>query len=305
MSSFELNKWKQKVTELNQKLAQKDQIIEQYKGAIEQSNQSIQEIMDKLSLELKLANQMHRILLPTKLPVIPDCEFSFKFRSGDTECPGKDFYEIVPHLHTKSFCITLSSCVSHTWSSLLFSARLKTMSLSKAKEACQPHEFIAQLSKEIQKDTQNSFFSKLSVNQKLSKNIDLFYAVLDQHTYQLSYSLLGNIKVFIQRTYPNNIIEELLETSDRKPLSSKSIALNSKDRIIVCSPGIFSVTDPSGEKFSTAFLKKIICKKKTASVHELRNHILYELDKFCQAKPPSRDQSMVVIHIKSAILKLT
>lgn len=305
MSNFELNKWKQKTQQLTQQLKEKEQIIEEYKKTIERSNQAIKEIMDKLSLELKLANQMHRILLPVDLPVISGCEFSFKFRAGDVNNHGKDFYEVVPHPRRRCFSITLSSCISHSLSALLFSARLKTMSWSETQTACQPHEFISRLSIEIQKDIKTSSFKGLTIDKKLSNNIDLFYAVVDQRSYQMRYCLIGNVAVFIQRAGHKKPVQEIAADSNRMPSASNSISLNSKDRLILCSPGVLDCVDPSGQRFTTSYLKEIIDTESNSSVHELRNRILYELDKFCQGRPQNRDQSVLVMSVKHIALKLT
>ena len=305
MSDFELNKWKQKTQQLTQQLEEKEQIIEEYKKTIEQSNQSIKEIMDKLSLELKMANQMHRILLPVDLPVISGCEFSFKFRAGEVDNHGKDFYEVVPHPRRRCFSITLSSCTSHSLSALLFSARLKAMSWSETQAACQPHEFISCLSAEIQKDIKTSSFKGLMMDKNLSNNIDLFYAVVDQRSYQTSYCLIGKVAVFVQRTGHKKSVQEITVDSDRTQLKSHAISLNNKDRLILCSPGILSCLDPSGQQFTASYLKQIIEMEFDSSVHELRNRILYELDKFCQGRPKGRDQSVLVMSVKHTALKLT
>ncbi len=39
-------------------------------------------------------------------------------------------------------------------------------------------------------------------------------------------------------------------------------------------------------------------------VHELRNHILYEVQKFGQGSEPVRDQTLVVLEVKDKVIKL-
>ena len=39
-------------------------------------------------------------------------------------------------------------------------------------------------------------------------------------------------------------------------------------------------------------------------VHELRNHILFEVHKFAQGTEPVRDQTLVVLEVKDKVIKL-
>ncbi len=296
MSEQEFIKYKQKIQFLTRQIKQQDRIMKEYKETIEQSNSTIQDIMDKLSMEFKLANQIHRVLLPVDMPVIPHCEFSYKFRPAEVAGPGKDFYQIVPY-SDKYFSIIMSSCLSHSLSALLFSARLKMMSVSTKEHTIKPDVFVSHLLKQMEKD-----FKHISPSQKkslniLPDNIDLFYGTVNQKTYQLSYCLLGNIMVFVQN-FKAKKVQLLSETKNK--ISPKKVHLNSKDRLIICSPGIAHALE---KKHS--LLKNIIEKEYQSPVHELRNRILFELDQFCQGTPRSRDQSILVMGLKSQILKLT
>ena len=151
----ESQEWKKKFEELSDLLQEKEQALKEYRKIIEQSNKLMKEVMDKLSVELKIAHQIHRVLLPVDLPVIANCEFSFKFRPADIKGEGKDFYEAFPHFNKKSFNIIMSSCSSHALSALLFSARLKMMSRGEEVHQLKPHDFILRLTEEMSSDASN------------------------------------------------------------------------------------------------------------------------------------------------------
>ena len=118
----------QALNQQEQALKAKDQIIKKYQKILQQSEQEIKEITKVLEQQLKMAQEIYHTLMPSKLPVIPGCAFSFKFHPAQQASQGKDFYEISPHPRYKSFSLTLSSSQSHSLSALLFSARLKMMS---------------------------------------------------------------------------------------------------------------------------------------------------------------------------------
>ncbi|MDE0119546.1 MAG: SpoIIE family protein phosphatase [Bdellovibrionales bacterium] len=305
----ESQEWKQKFEELSALLQEKEQALKEYRQIIEQSNQMIKEVMDKLSVELKMAHQIHRVLLPVDLPVISNCEFSFKFRPASIKGESKDFYEVLPHLNKKFFNIIMSSCSSHALSALLFSARLKMMSRGEKVNQLQPHEFMVRLSEEISSDTSHLSAGGISISEPLKEKVALFYAFIDQKTYQMSYCLVGDIVALVQYAETGEI-ETLsasaysLEKKEIRKLKTDRISLNGKDRFILCSPGVLQCQSPGGDIYSLSALKGALQNKNLSSVHEIRNRILYDLESFAQGRPTERDQSVLVMEVKRRILKL-
>ena len=297
--------WKEKYEKLALLLKSKEQALADYQKAIQQSNLLMKEVMDKLSIELKMAHQIHRILLPVDLPVVPNFEFSFKFRSADKQGVGKDFYEVFPHSTSKSFSIIMSSCASHSLSALLFSARLKMMTQAKTKGPWMPDEFINRLVEEMSWDI--SDLSEEDVSHPLHQKIDLFYALVNQKTYEMSYCLVGNITALLQYVKTGEV--EKLKSSPAglekiNKLNTHVVSLNSRDRLILCSPGILQCRNPGGDTYSFSALKKSLQSEKTSSVHQVRNRIIYELKSFAQGQPSENDQSVLVMEVKNYILKL-
>ncbi|MDE0519035.1 MAG: SpoIIE family protein phosphatase [Bdellovibrionales bacterium] len=304
----ESQEWKKKFEELSALLQEKDQALKEYRQIIEQSNQMIKEVMEKLSVELKMAHQIHRVLLPVDLPVIANCEFSFKFRPAP-KGEGKDFYEVLPHLNKKSFSIIMSSCASHALSALLFSARLKMMSRGEEVNQLQPHEFMTRLSEEIKMDTSQLSAGGMSISEPLKERVALFYAFIDQKTYQMSYCLVGDIVALVQYAESGEIkamsaSAGSLEKKEIGNLKTDKISLNGKDRLILCSPGVLHCQSPDGGFYSLSALKKTLQNKNLSSVHEVRNKILYDLESFAQGRPSEKDQSVLLMEVKSRILKL-
>lgn len=309
MSEFQ--DWKKKFEEVSALLKKKEQTLKEYQETIQHSSHLIKETMEKLSFELKMAHQIHRILLPVDLPIIDNCEFSFKFQAADTEkSQGKDFYDIFPHPVSKSFSIIMSSCSSHSLSALMFSARLKMMNRGERVDHLNPHEFMARLIKEINLDVAAFSESGMAMPSPLQEEVSLFYALISQKTYDMSYCLVGDITALVQYAETGEV--EPLKTSasslmekETDQLKTNVVSLNGRDRLVLCSPGILNCQAPGGESYPISALKDSLKKESTASVHEARNRILYELDSFSQGQPSERDQSVLVMEVKSRILKLT
>lgn len=309
MSEFQ--DWKKKFEEVSSLLREREQTLKEYQKTIQHSNKLIKEVMDKLSIELKMAHQIHRILLPVDLPVIDNCEFSFKFQPADTEeGQGKDFYEVFPHPASKSFSIIMSSCSSHSLSALMFSARLKMMSRGERVDHLKPHEFVSRLIEEINLDISNFSESGMKMPNPLKEKVALFYALISQKTYEMFYCLVGDITALVQYAETGEV-ESLrtsaasLEEKEMSGLKTNVVFLNGRDRLVLCSPGVLHCQAPGGDNYPLSALKKSLQTEFTSTVHELRNRILYELDSFAQGRPSERDRSVLVMEVKSRILKLT
>ena len=315
--------WKQKYEELSALLREKDQALQKYQKTIKQSNALMREVMDKLSMELKTAHQIHRILLPVELPVIPDCEFSFKFCPADSSAGlvgpagggtagGKDFYEVLPHQSRRSFGIIMSTCSSHALSALLFSARLKMMSRGEKVERLKPDEFAVRLMEEIKTDRTGMSAGQggSSPPDPLQSPVSLFYAVINQRTYQMFCCLAGDITVLVRYAETGEVetvkpCVDSLRAQTAGDLTTCNLSLSGRDRLLVCSPGVLRCQNPAGDMYSLSSLKTLFQNKNFSSVHEVRNQVFYELESFAQGTPATEDQSVLVMEIKSRILKLT
>ena len=323
-----------------QALKEKDQTLKQYQGAIQKSKKLIKKVTDTLALQLKIAQEIHHVLLPSELPVIPNCEFSFRFQPAQKAGMGKDFYEISPHPRYKSFSLILSSSADHSLSALLFSARLKMMSQVNLGKPFLPEKFINQLREElnvgdfthtsrphflrdIKTDTSSGYDSslleinKLKSSKKGTQNrelknlttplykISFFYALINQKTYQLLYALTGGIVALIYYTEREEI-KKLKPSAGSLEIRGKtqSVDLNARDRLIVLSPGVFQTRSLEGKQYTLSKIKKILKEEKASSVHEIRNRIFYDLKAFSKGRPSESDQSVLVMEVKQRILKL-
>ncbi len=307
MSEFQ--DWRKKFESANALLQEKEQTLIKYRKAIQQSQLMMKEVMNKLSFELKVAHQIHQILLPVDLPVIAGLEFSFKFCPAEKEGKSKDFYEVLPHPASKSFSIIMSSCSSHALSALMFSARLKMMSRGERIDHLKPHKFVLRLIEEIKMDMSSLFPTGKGLSLALKEKTDLFYAHICQKTYQMSYCLIGDILAFVQYAETEEI-EQLkvsaisLEKVEKRELKTRAVSLNSRDRLLVLSPGILFCKSREGKSYPLATLKKSFKTESSSSPHEVRNQILFNLKTFLDGKPSERDQSVLVMDVKSRILKL-
>lgn len=286
------------IKELMQELDLKETIIQEYKKQLSLSNKLILKLTQQVDSDLQTLYRLYENLIPTQLPYIPDCEFSYKFLSSPTG-RGKDFYQVIP-FKRRNFGLIMSSCVSHIVSSLLFSSRLKLATRTDYKNL-QPHDFLLALSKEMHEQQKNT---------EIDTKIDIFYGRIDQKKYTLSYCLAGSIYSFLY-SFDTKKIHDLTPLSSSfnveqlSSSSSQKVNLNPKDHLILCSPGVVECLNEQGEAFGVNRLKQVIHSAEEPDAHLMRNHILYSIKSFYKDQEISRDQSIFVMEIRDKILRLT
>ena len=285
-----------KIDQLSSEIKLKDEVIEKFKDHLDLANQVILQLNQEVDSNLEIMHKLHENLLPTQFPSIASCEFSYKFipsLSGQ----GKDFYQVIP-LQRKNFGILMSSCVSHILSSLLFSSRLRLMEANNSKNL-NPQEVILQLAQEI-KDKMNGIDNK----------IDIFYSVLNQKKYSLSYCSVGDIYAFIYSFNSKELYElkssaSYFDIDKIQKCSSEKVILQPRDHLILCSPGVVHGVNKKRKSLGVQRLKEIICDQEEAGAHSLRNHILYKVKSYYDNEPLNRDQSIFVMEVQDKILRLT
>ena len=284
------------IKELMQELHLKETTIQEYKKQLSLSDKLILKLTHQVDSDLQVLYRLYENLIPTQLPYIPDCEFSCKFLSSPKGV-GKDFYQVIP-FKRRNFGLIMSSCVSHIISSLLFSSRLK---LGVRTTNLQPHDFLLTLSKEINEQQKNT---------ETDTKIDIFYSIIDQKKYTLSYCSAGSIHSFLY-SFDTQKIHDLHPLSSKfniKQLSdtkSRKVNLNPKDHLILCSPGVTECLNEQGEAFGVNRLKQIILNAEEPGAHLMRNQILYAIKSFSKDQEIKRDQSIFVMEIRDKILRLT
>lgn len=286
------------IKDLMQELNLKETVIQEYKKQLSLSDKLILKLTHQVDSDLQTLYRLYENLIPTQLPYIPDCEFSYKFLSSPRGA-GKDFYQIIP-FKRRNFGLIMSSCVSHIVSSLLFSSRLKLAAQTDYKNL-QPHDFLLTLSKEINEQQRNT---------EIETKIDIFYSTIDQKKYTLSYCLVGSIYSFLY-SFDTKKIHDLqplspnFNTEQMSSVKSHKMNLNPKDHLILCSPGVVECLNEQGEAFGVTRLKQVIHSVEEPGAHLMKNQILYAIKSFYKDHEINRDQSIFVMEIRDKILRLT
>lgn len=286
---------KERLSELEHELAVKDAELHRYRLELSKANTALEKLISQISQELKLAQTLQKFLSPTELPNVQGFEFSTKFIPGSRS--GGDYFDIFEHEDKLKFGILISSASGYSLSSLLLSVIIKISSQMEARRGLEAHKVVALLAKEVVPHIQNE------------DRANVFYAVVDRRSYEMQYCSVGAIDCFHQ-IYGQDTLVELLPTGpgfgkdfNTEP-QSRSVQLNSRDRIIIATEGLKLSQNSLGQNWGGHRLSEAISRAPRQGVHELRNEILYANEKFAGKTEPVRDQTLIVTEVKDRIIKL-
>ncbi|MNJ92721.1 Phosphoserine phosphatase RsbU [compost metagenome] len=286
---------KERISDLEHELAVKDAELSRYRHELGKANGALEKIIAQVSQELKMAQTLQKFLSPTELPNVQGFDFSTKFVPGTRF--GGDYFDIFEHEDKLKFGILISSASGYSLSSLLLSVIIKISSQIEARRGLAPDKVVALLAKEVVPHIQNE------------DRASLFYGVVDRRSYEFQYCSVGTMDGFLQ-VYGQETLVELLPTGpalskdyNTEP-QSKSLQLNSRDRLILATDGLKNSQNPLGVNWGGHGISQAIAQAPKQGVHELRNEILFANERYTGKQDPLRDQTLIITEVKDRVIKL-
>ena len=286
---------KERISDLEHELAVKDAELSRYRHELGKANGALEKIIAQVSQELKMAQTLQKFLSPTELPNVQGFDFSTKFVPGTRF--GGDYFDIFEHEDKLKFGILISSASGYSLSSLLLSVIIKISSQIEARRGLAPDKVVALLAKEVVPHIQNE------------DRASLFYGVVDRRSYEFQYCSVGTMDGFLQ-VYGQETLVELLPTGpalskdyNTEP-QSKSLQLNSRDRLILATDGLKNSQNPLGVNWGGHGISQAIAQAPKQGVHELRNEILFASERYTGKQDPLRDQTLIITEVKDRVIKL-
>ena len=278
---------KKKISQLEKEITAKDSELMIYRQELIKISQKLDGLMSQISQDAQLLAQVQKSLVPTELPNIPGFEFSRKFVYGSKI--GGDYFDIFEHDDKLKFGLLLSSSSGYSMSALFLSLILKVSHVLEAKKGQSPEKIMQQIADEIKKAAQPQ------------DQTSLFYAVIDRRDFQLQFCSAGRLTAYyVAPNKPFQILKSnhspLGPQFDEK-LSLARLDLEAKARLCVVSEGL-------GEVLTSDEITQIMTDKAKASVHDLRNEILFQAQRKAKTEEPLRDQTVIVIEVKDRVIKL-
>ena len=284
-----------RIRDLEAELADRERDLALFREELAKANSQLERFIKQISQELRLAGLIQKVLVPTEFPNIPGFEFSTKF--SPSPISGGDYFDIFEHEDKFRFGIVMATSSGYGMSSLFLSILLKMTGQLEARRGAAPEKMLELMARELVPHIQPG------------DQASVFYGVVDRRSFEFHYTSAGPSTVVLF-SYGANKAQRL--ELDSEPFSanfagvlkSQSLSLNPRDRMIFCSDGVLRAQNPRGELFGEERLYKAILGAPRLGVHELRNEIFYQVEKFAQGRDLPQDMTVIVTEVKDRVIKL-
>ena len=289
------SEYKERLRELERELAAKEAQIALLHQRLDTTNSRLEKVIQEIAHEVKLAGRIQKLMSPVEIPHIQGFEFSTKFVPSLKS--GGDYFDIFEHMDRLRFGIVLSASSGYTMSALFLSALLKISGKMQARHGLEPEQMV------------QTIFSELKNDLKDGQKASLFYGVVDRRNFDIKFCLVGGVGVFLQKA-GQEAVQRLkdqgpaIDASFNTQPQSVSLALNARDRLVICSDGVMAATNAAGKAFGEAGVLEAIRSAPRQGVHELRNEILFRCEGHAGKAAVDRDQTVIVLEVKDKVLKL-
>lgn len=289
----EIAKLKSRIQELESELTERERDLGVFRDELDIANHKLKKFIQQIAHEIKVAAQIQKALVPTEFPTIPGFEFSTKFVASMIS--GGDYFDIFEHEDKFRFGVVVANSTGYSMSSLFLSVLLRMSGQLEAKKGISPELILEMMAKE------------LIPSVEAQDHANVFYAVIDRRNFELEYSNAGSfigIHVTDQKATKLESLGEPISSHFQSGLQKKSISLNPHDKIILCTEGITKVLNPQNEKFGEERLFRSVLSKSQEDVHQLRNEIMIQVEKFAQGQEIPQDITVLVLEVKDRVIKL-
>ncbi len=284
-----------RIHELESELADRTRDLAVFRDELTKANAKLETFIQQIHQELRMASLIQKALVPTEFPNIPGFEFSTKFVPSPIS--GGDYFDIFEHEDKFRFGIVVANSTGYGMSALFLSVLLKMTGQIEARRGLPPDRILDLMAKELIPNIQTNDQAKV------------FYGVVDRRNFDLIYSSAGRV-IALLFSFGANKLQRLeagvspLSRTFRDDLTRHELALNPRDRLILCSEGLLKAMNPKGEQFGEERLYKAILGAPRSGVHELRNEIYFQLDRFRQGRDLPNDVTVIVTEVKDRVIKL-
>ena len=284
-----------RVRELETELGDREKDLSVFRAELARANSQLERFIKQITQELKMASLIQKALVPTEFPNIPGFEFSTKFVPSPIS--GGDYFDIFEHEDKFRFGVVLASSSGYSMSALFLSVLLKMTGQLEARKGTSPDRILELMGKELVPNIQSA------------DQANVFYAVVDRRSFEMTYSGAGRI-IGLLFSYGSGKLQRLemeqqpFQQGFHAELKSSTISLSARDRLVFCSEGIVQALNPKDEAFGEERLYKAILAAPRLGVHDLRNEIFYQLERFTQGRDLPQDVTVVVTEVKDRVIKL-
>jgi serine phosphatase RsbU (regulator of sigma subunit) len=277
----------QELRKLKSELAEKEADLAFYKEELDRINQGLSKLLMGLDQDLTAIRTVFKYLVPSRFPHISGFKFSTKYISGMRF--NGDYIDVFEQKDKFKFNLIMSTTSGPALTALLIGFLLKFgRDFGEVKGVTDPTEFLSRVLKQIEDKEENP------------SDIQLACALINKRTYEMECKVHGGVKCYHQK---GDQIDQVHQVGGKG--ETEKIKLNAYDRFLMVSPGLLGAMNQGGEAFGhSPILDSMKSIPLTQSVHDLRNDILYKLDRHLGGRKPMQDVSLIIVSVDNNVIKL-
>lgn len=283
-----------RIKELELEVQDRERELQAFKQELGQINTQLEKFIDQVSAQLQQAHMIQKALVPTETPTIPGFEFSTKFLASLKS--GGDYFDIFEHEDKMKFGILMANSTGHGMASLFLSILLKLTAQIEARKGLDPAQVLKKMNEEIQEKVKDS------------QSCHIFYAIVDRRDLQMTYSKSGDIFAYIYKYDADKFVsldstQELIQ-GKKLNFKNETLILDPRDRLVLVSQGVRKIKNKKAVEFSEKDFLENLSEKTNASVHEIRNEVIFQIKKASQGVELLSDISVLVMKVKDKVVRL-
>ena len=251
------------------------------------ANDLLQEQNDVLLNDLETARGVQQAMLPAEFPT--NKIFQIAGRYIPVEKLGGDLFDIVFLDDGKKLGVLIVDVVGHGVAAALVTAMTKVSFRNACFQSLEPAEVLARMNRELCVTLHTGY-------------VTVFYAVLDTETLNLSYASGGHPSLLVQRRATEEMLyldgqATFLGFFDDVEFSSDQISLQSGDRVIFYTDGIFESQDPSDQPYGMERFQAYLEGNGDKEVPLLLDGLLDDMNNFTKNRKLDDDITLVGLDI--------
>jgi len=277
----------QELINVKKELLQKEADLVFYKEELDRINQGLSKLLMGLDQDLTSIRTVFKYLVPSRFPHISGFKFSTKYISG-LRFNG-DYIDVFEQKDKFKFNLIMSTTSGPALTALLIGFLLKFgRDFGEKKGVSDPSDFL------------NRVLSEIKDKEESPSDIQLACALINKRTYELECKIHGGVKCYHQKGDQLDLVHQV-GVDD----GFEKIKLDPYDRFVMVSPGLMGALNQSGAAFGTSpVLDSLKSIPLTQSVHDLRNDIMYKLDRHLGGRKPMQDVSLIIVSVDNNFIKL-
>lgn len=286
---------KARILELEKKLKAKEEELGTFQSEVKRLNIELEKVIHQINQDIRLTHLIQKALVPTDIPNFPGFDLSSKFLSSAIR--GGDYFDFFSLDDRLRFGLLMSTSSGHAMSALFLSVLFRMLTQPQARKSKDPSDFLSMMMKDLESHLNHQ------------ENISLICGVLDRKVYEFVYCLQGNIGFFHWNADKKQVTQlpatgAPLAYGNPNTFRNSKCALSPRDRLIFCSEGVLQMQNAAGEFFGSQKLMNLIEGSSRLSPHELRNEILFQLQRFVGSTDLNRDATVLVVEVKDNVIRL-